>query len=132
MKKKKKKKKEILFVALSRLTSVEKNFKKTQTFQIHFHFSLIERLRARTIPWFFGHFWKCSEVVKTTSEHFQKWPKIKGSFLLWAFQLINTYFLNRVREMVNFELGKEIEKDVFCLVTTKKKFWSESPCWIKP
>ena len=23
----------------------------------------IERLRARTIPWFFGHFWKCSEVV---------------------------------------------------------------------
>ena len=23
----------------------------------------IERLRAKTIPWFFGHFWKCSEVV---------------------------------------------------------------------
>ena len=25
-------------------------------------------------------------------------------------------FLNRIREMVNFELGKEIKKDVFCLV----------------
>ena len=24
----------------------------------------IERLRARTTPWFFGHFWKCSEVVE--------------------------------------------------------------------
>ena len=24
---------------------------------------LIGGLRARTIPWFFGHFWKCSEVV---------------------------------------------------------------------
>ena len=42
-KKKKKKKKEILFVALSHLTSVEKTFKKMQTFQIHFHFSLINK-----------------------------------------------------------------------------------------
>ena len=25
-------------------------------------------------------------------------------------------FLNRIREMVSFELGKEIEKEVFCLV----------------
>ena len=29
--------------------------------------------------------------------------------------------------MVSFELGKEIEEDVFCLVTTKKKLLSESP-----
>ena len=41
--KKKKKKKEILFVALGHLTSVEKTFKKMQTFQIHFHFSLINK-----------------------------------------------------------------------------------------
>ena len=39
----KRKKKEILFVALSHLTSVEKTFKKMQTFQIHFHFSLINK-----------------------------------------------------------------------------------------
>ena len=42
-KKKKKKKKEISFVALSHLTSVENTFKKMQTFQIHFHFSLINK-----------------------------------------------------------------------------------------
>ena len=41
--KRKKKKKEILFVALSHLTSVEKSLKKMQTFQIHFHFSLINK-----------------------------------------------------------------------------------------
>ena len=40
---KKKKKKEILFVALSHLTSVENTFKKMQTFQIHFHFALINK-----------------------------------------------------------------------------------------
>ena len=27
-------------------------------------------------------------------------------------------FVNRVREMVSFELGKEIEKDLFCLFTS--------------
>ena len=27
-------------------------------------------------------------------------------------------FVNRMREMVSFELGKEIEKDVYCLVTS--------------
>ena len=32
-------------------------------------------------------------------------------------------FVNRIIEMVSFELGKEIEKDVFCLVTGTKKFW---------
>ena len=26
-------------------------------------FRPIGGLRARTVPWFFGHFWKCSEVV---------------------------------------------------------------------
>ena len=34
-------------------------------------------------------------------------------------------FVNRIREMVSFELGKEIEKDVFRLVTSvgqRKKF----------
>ena len=31
-------------------------------------------------------------------------------------------FVNRIIEMVSFELGKEIEKDVFCLVTGTKKF----------
>ena len=27
-------------------------------------------------------------------------------------------FVNRIREMVGFELGKEIKKEVFCLVTS--------------
>ena len=31
-------------------------------------------------------------------------------------------FGNRIREKVSFELGKEIEKDVFRLMGTKKKF----------
>ena len=30
-------------------------------------------------------------------------------------------FVNR-REMISFDLSKEIEKDVFCLITGKKKF----------
>ena len=37
---------------------VEKNSQKLNSWYT------IERLRARTIPWFFGHFWKCSEVVE--------------------------------------------------------------------
>ena len=42
-------------------------------------------------------------------------------------------FVNRLREMVSFELGKEIEKDVFCLVTSvgqRKK--AEYPWGIEP
>ena len=27
-------------------------------------------------------------------------------------------FVNRIREMISLELGKEIKKDVFCLVTS--------------
>ena len=27
-------------------------------------------------------------------------------------------FVNRIRDIVSFELGKEIKKDVFCLVTS--------------
>ena len=41
-------------------------------------------------------------------------------------------FLDRTREMVSFEVGKEIEKDVYCLVTSvgqRKKF--ESPWGIE-
>ena len=33
-------------------------------------------------------------------------------------QIYCKVFLNRMIEMVNFELGKEIEKDVFRLVTS--------------
>ena len=37
-------------------------------------------------------------------------------------------FVIRIRDMVSFELGKEIEKDVFLLVTSKgKRKTSESP-----
>ena len=37
-------------------------------------------------------------------------------------------FVNRIREMVSFELGKEIEKDIFCLVTSVGQITnSESP-----
>ena len=40
------------------------------------------------IPWFFGHFWKCSEVVEFWHvDTFKNGRKIKGSFLLWALQL---------------------------------------------
>ena len=45
-------------------------------------------LRAKMIPWFFGHFWKCSEVVEFWHvDTFKNGRKIKGSFLLWALQL---------------------------------------------
>ena len=48
---------------------------------------LIGGLRARTIPWFFGHFWKCSEVVEFWHvDTFKNGQKIKGLFLLWALQ----------------------------------------------
>ena len=30
-------------------------------------------------------------------------------------------FVNRIREMVSFELGEEIKKDVFCLVTSVRR-----------
>ena len=54
---------------------------------------LIGGLRARTIPWFFGHFWKCSEVVEFWHvDTFKNGWKIKGSFLLWALQLISSFF----------------------------------------
>ena len=37
-------------------------------------------------------------------------------------------FVNRIREMVSFELGKEIKKDVFLLVTSVGQITnSESP-----
>ena len=49
-------------------------------------------LRARMIPWFFGHFWKCSEVVEFWHvDTFKNGRKIKGSFLLWALQLIPSH-----------------------------------------
>ena len=50
---------------------------------------LIGGLRARTIPWFFGHFWKCPHAkIQLLLNTFKNGRKIKGSFLLWAFQLI--------------------------------------------
>ena len=46
-------------------------------------------LRARTIPWFFSHFWKCSEVVEFWHvDTFKYGRKIKGLFLLWALQFM--------------------------------------------
>ena len=37
-------------------------------------------------------------------------------------------FVNRIQEMVSFEFGKEIEKEVFCLVTSVgQRKNSESP-----
>ena len=42
-------------------------------------------------------------------------------------------FVNRIRDLVSFELGKEIEKDVFLLVTNEgKRITSESPWGIEP
>ena len=46
----------------------------------------------------------------------------------WISNVDSVMFLDRTREMVSFELGKEIEKDVFSLVVgmgQRKKF--ESP-----
>ena len=38
------------------------------------------------------------------------------------------YNVNRIREVVSFELGKEIQKDVFCLVSSvEQRKHSESP-----
>ena len=45
----------------------------------------------------------------------------------WA-NYMHDYNVNRIREMVSFELGKEIEKDVFCLVSSvEQRKHSESP-----
>ena len=42
-------------------------------------------------------------------------------------------FVNRIRDLVSFELGKEIEKDVFLLVTSEgKRITFESPWGIEP
>ena len=42
-------------------------------------------------------------------------------------------FVNRIRDVVSFELSKEIEKDVFLLVTSEgKRITSESPRGIEP
>ena len=35
--------------------------------------------------------------------------------------LLMSCFVNRIRKMVSFELGKEIEKDVFFLLSNKTK-----------
>ena len=45
----------------------------------------------------------------------------------WA-NYMHYYNVNRIREVVSFELGKEIEKDVFCLVSSvEQRKHSESP-----
>ena len=68
---------------VNKLGSITNRCKKSQHLTV-----AIERLRARTIPWFFGHFWKCSEVVEFWHvDTFKNGRKIKGSFLLWALQL---------------------------------------------
>ena len=41
--------------------------------------------------------------------------------LLGSAMLLMSCFVNRIREMVSFELGKEIEKDVFFLLSNKTK-----------
>ena len=41
---------------------------------------------------------------------------------------MHDYNVNGIREVVSFELGKEIEKDVFCLVSSvEQRKHSESP-----
>ena len=51
--------------------------------------SSIGGLRARTIPWFFGHFLKCPHAkIQLLLNTFKNGWKIKGSFLLWALQLM--------------------------------------------
>ena len=45
----------------------------------------------------------------------------------WA-NYMHDYNVNRIREVVSFELGKEIQKDVFCLVSSmEQRKHSESP-----
>ena len=42
--------------------------------------------------------------------------------------MLRLVMINRLRKMASFELGKEIEKDVFCLVTSVgQRTNSESP-----
>ena len=46
----------------------------------------------------------------------------------WISNVDGVMFVIRIRDMVSFELGKEIEKDVFLLVTSVgKRKTSESP-----
>ena len=60
-------------------------------------------LRARTIPWFFGHFWKCSHAkIQLLLNTFKKGWKIKGSFLLWAFQFFLSYLSYFYQEFGGF------------------------------
>ena len=41
---------------------------------------------------------------------------------------MHDYNVNRIREVVSFELSKEIQKDVFCLVSSvEQRKHSESP-----
>ena len=78
------------------------------------------------IPWFFGHFWKCSEVVEFWHvDTFKNGRKIKGSFLLWALQLqtglsgmqakyvIQTVNNSTLGKLENCKLDKEIQQNFF-------------------
>ena len=60
--------------------------------------------------------------VSSSSEEKVLYGVPKGSvlgLLLFAMILAPTEdVIKQIREMVSFELGKEIEKDVFCLVTS--------------
>ena len=45
------------------------------------------------------------------------------AFRFPALEINKSFFIDRIREMVSLELGKEIKKDIFHLVTSVKKFW---------
>ena len=73
-----------------------------------------------------NYIWKSQLQSQLTS-------KVTTSKFFSSGAYCNILFVNRTREMVSFELSKEIEKDVFCLVMSigqRKNF--ESLWGIKP
>ena len=69
----------------------------------------------------------------TVSEVCHKFHMTRVLHTAWISNVDGVMFVIRIRDIVSFELGKEIEKDVFLLVTNEgKRKTSESPWEIEP
>ena len=89
-----------------------------------YHFLIFQKIN------FFIAFWilkrKFPFHSKLGTELWCIWLENKGEKTITAIILKPILLVNRIREMLSFELGKEIEKDVLCLVTSvgqRKKIW---------
>ena len=74
-----------------------------------------------------------SHKDSTVSEVYYKFHMTRVLHTARISNVDGVMFVIRIREMVSFELGKEIEKDVFLFVTSEgKRKTSESPRGIEP